>query len=48
MGQTQRDLGFFNNDPLLIGDGLIVKVWSVIENAENPQSALFIESGRLP
>ena len=48
VGQTQRELGFFDDNPLLIGSGTIVKVWPVVENAENPQSALFTLAESLP
>jgi hypothetical protein len=48
VGQTQRDLGFFDDYPPLLGPGVIVKIWPFVENNENPQSALFVESGPLP
>lgn len=48
VGSDSRPLSYTSDDPLLIGDRLIVKIWFVVERAENPQTAIFVAAAPLP
>lgn len=48
VGSDSRALSYTSDDPLLIGDRLIAKIWFVIERAENPQTAIFVAAAPLP